>query len=54
MRLLKRVMQAAATARARRSCSRDTTLLPTPGEALDNVNTPEEREAMQLGLETLA
>ncbi|WP_266181969.1 NTP transferase domain-containing protein [Dyella humicola] len=29
-------------------------LLPTPGEALDNVNTPEEREAMQHRLETLA
>ena len=29
-------------------------LLPTPGAALDNVNTPEEREAMQHRLETLA
>jgi molybdopterin-guanine dinucleotide biosynthesis protein A len=31
-----------------------TRLLPAPGEALDNVNTPEEREAMQHRLETLA
>jgi len=29
-------------------------LLPAPGEALDNVNTPEEREAMQQRLESLA
>jgi molybdopterin-guanine dinucleotide biosynthesis protein A len=31
-----------------------TVLLPAPGEALDNVNTPEEREAMQHRLESLA
>jgi len=30
------------------------TLLPAPGDALDNVNTPEEREAMQQRLESLA
>jgi molybdopterin-guanine dinucleotide biosynthesis protein A len=29
-------------------------LLPAPGAALDNVNTPEEREAMQQRLESLA
>lgn len=29
-------------------------LLPAPGDALDNVNTPEEREAMQQRLESLA
>jgi molybdopterin-guanine dinucleotide biosynthesis protein A len=29
-------------------------LLPAPGEALDNVNTPEERQAMQQRLESLA
>jgi molybdopterin-guanine dinucleotide biosynthesis protein A len=28
--------------------------LPAPGEALDNVNTPEEREEMQHRLESLA
>ena len=32
----------------------NTRLLPAPGEALDNVNTPEEREAMQQRLESLA
>ena len=31
-----------------------TVLLPAPGAALDNVNTPEEREAMQQRLESLA
>ncbi|AIF48615.1 NTP transferase domain-containing protein [Dyella japonica] len=31
-----------------------TRLLPAPGAALDNVNTPEEREAMQQRLESLA
>ena len=31
-----------------------TVLLPAPGEALDNVNTPEEREAMQQRLESMA
>jgi molybdenum cofactor guanylyltransferase len=31
-----------------------TTLLPAPGSALDNVNTPEERDAMQHRLESLA
>ncbi|WP_426269318.1 NTP transferase domain-containing protein [Dyella kyungheensis] len=29
-------------------------LLPAPGDALDNVNTPEERQAMQQRLESLA
>lgn len=32
----------------------NTQLLPAPGDALDNVNTPEEREAMQQRLESLA
>lgn len=32
----------------------NTRLLPAPGEALDNANTPEEREAMQQRLESLA
>jgi len=31
-----------------------TALLPAPGDALDNVNTPEERAAMQQRLESLA
>lgn len=31
-----------------------TRLLPAPGAALDNVNTPEEREAMQHRLESMA
>ncbi|RDI98133.1 molybdenum cofactor guanylyltransferase [Dyella solisilvae] len=31
-----------------------TVLLPVPGEALDNVNTPEEREVMQQRLESMA
>lgn len=32
----------------------NTRLLPAPGDALDNVNTPEEREAMQQRLESPA
>lgn len=31
-----------------------TVLLPAPGEALDNVNTPEERDAMQQRMESAA